>query len=121
MQVSYRYRAQRSDCQGCPVKNHCCPANRVTGRSVHRGEELAEVAEFRRKMATEQAREIYSQRAQVAETPNLWIKAKFGLRQFSVRGLRKVGMEAMWACLTYNLFVWIRLRWRPAAAVALPA
>jgi transposase len=121
MQVSYRYRAQRSDCQGCPVKSQCCPGNRVTGRSVHRGEELAEVAEFRRKMATEQAREIYSQRAQVAETPNLWIKAKFGLRQFSVRGLRKVGMEAMWACLTYNIRVWIRLRWRTAASVALPA
>lgn len=121
MQVSYRYRAQRSDCQGCPVKSQCCPGNRVTGRSVHRGEELAEVAEFRQKMATEQAREIYRQRAQVAETPNLWIKAKFGLRQFSVRGLRKVGMETLWACLTYNIRVWMRLRWRQAVAVALPA
>jgi len=121
MQVSYRYRAQRSDCRGCPVKSQCCPGNRVTGRSVHRGEELAEVTEFRRKMETEQAREIYRQRAQVAETPNLWIKAKFGLRQFSVRGLRKVGMEALWACLTYNICVWMRLRWRQAAAVALPA
>jgi hypothetical protein len=57
----------------------------------------------------------------VAETPNLWIKAKFRLRQFSVRGLRKVGMEALWACLTYNICVWTRLRWRQAAAVALPA
>ena len=121
LQVSYRYRAQRSDCQGCPVKSQCCPGNRVTGRSVHRGEELAEVTEFRQKMETEQAREIYRQRAQVAETPNLWIKAKFGLRQFSVRGLRKVGMEALWACLTYNICVWIRLRWRQAAAVVLPA
>ena len=27
----------------------------------------------------------------MAETPNLWIKEKFGLRQFSVRGLSKVG------------------------------
>ena len=121
MQVSYRYRAQRSDCQRCPVKSQCCPGNRVTGRSVHRGEELAEVTEFRQKMETEQAREIYRQRAQVAETPNLWIKAKFGLRQFSVRGLKKVGMEALWACLTYNIRVWIRLRWRQAAAVVLPA
>lgn len=90
----------------------------MTGRSVHRSEELAEVAEFRHKMQSEQAREIYRQRAQVAETPNLWIKAKFGLRQFSVRGWSKVGMEALWACLTYNIRVWIRLRWRQPAAVA---
>ncbi len=121
MQVSYRYRAQASDCQRCPVKGQCCPGNRVTGRSVHRGEELAEVSEFRQRMQTEQAREIYRQRAQVAETPNLWIKAKFGLRQFSVRGLRKVGMEALWACLTYNICVWMRLRWRQGAAAVLPA
>ena len=117
-QVSYRYRAQRSDCQGCPVKGQCCPGNRVTGRSVHRGEELAEVAQFRHKMQSEQAREIYRHRAQVAETPNLWIKEKFGLRQFSVRGLSKVGMEALWACLTYNIRIWIRLRWRQVATVA---
>jgi transposase len=119
MQVSYRYRAQASDCKSCPVKSQCCPGNRVTGRSVHRGEELADITEFRQKMQTEQAREIYRQSAQVAETPNLWIKAKFGIRQFSVRGLRKVGMEALWACLTYNICVWMRLRWRPAAAVGL--
>jgi transposase len=121
LQVSYRYRAQASDCQGCAVKSQCCPGNRVTGRSVHRGEELAEVTAFRQKMQTEQAREIYRQRAQVAETPNLWIKAKFGIRQFSVRGLRKVGMEALWACLTYNLCVWMRLRWKQRVAVVLPA
>jgi len=121
LQLSYRYRAQRSDCQGCPMKSQCCPGNRVTGRSVHRSEELAEVAEFRHKMQSERAREIYKTRAQVAETPNLWIKAKFGLRQFSVRGLVKVGMEALWACLTYNIRVWIRLCWRRAAAVVQPA
>jgi hypothetical protein len=50
MQVSYRYRAQRSDCQGCPVRSQCCPGNGVTGRSIHRSEELAEVAEFRHRM-----------------------------------------------------------------------
>jgi len=72
-------------------------------------------------MASEQAREIYRQRAQVAETPNLWIKEKFGLRQFSVRGLSKAGMEALWACLTYNIRVWIRLRWRRLGKVAATA
>jgi transposase len=120
LQVSYRYRAQRSDCAGCPMKSQCCPGNRAVGRSVHRSEELAEVAEFRRKMQSERARGIYKTRAQVAETPNLWIKEKFKLRRFSVRGLAKVGMEALWACLTYNIRVWMRLCWRKAA-VAQPA
>jgi hypothetical protein len=38
-----------------------------------------------------------------------WIKSKLGLRQFHVRGLKKVQMEMLWACLTYNLQFWIRL------------
>jgi hypothetical protein len=69
-------------------------------------------------MQTEEARRVYRQRSQVAETPNLWIKAKFNLRRFSVRGLRKVGMEALWACMTYNIRLWIRLRWRTKMAFA---
>jgi hypothetical protein len=117
LQVSYRYRAKRLDCEGCPMKSQCCAGNRVVGRSVHRSEELAQVAEFRHKMQSEEARAIYKTRAQVAETPNLWIKEKFKLRQFSVRGLAKVGMEALWACLTYNIRVWMRLCWRKAVVV----
>lgn len=117
-EVSYKYRAKLSDCQSCPAKKYCCPGNKATGRSVLRTEALPEVVEFRQKMATEQFREIYRTRSQVAETPNLWIKAKFGLRQFCVRGLRKVGMEALWAALTYNIRLWIRLRRRKEAAVA---
>jgi len=117
-QVSYKYRAAIADCRVCPAKGQCCPGNRVSGRSILRTEELAEVAEFRHKMQTEQARKIYRQRAQIAETPNLWIKAKFGLRQFHVRGLRKVKMEALWACLTYNICQWIRLCWRRKDALS---
>lgn len=117
LQVSYRYRAKRLDCEGCLMKSQCCAGNRVVGRSVHRSEELAQVAEFRHKMQSEEARAIYKTRAQVAETPNLWIKEKFKLRQFSVRGLAKVGMEALWACLTYNIRVWMRLCWRKAVVV----
>ena len=63
-------------------------------------------------MATEEAKQIYRQRGAVAEFPNAWIKAKIGLRQFRLRGLIKVTMEATWACLTYNIQQWIRLRWR---------
>src|SRR6187200_3171358 len=63
LQVSYRYRAQRLDCERCPMKSQCCAGNRVVGRSVHRSEELAEVAEFRQKMQSQRAREIYKTRA----------------------------------------------------------
>jgi hypothetical protein len=55
----------------------------------------------------------------VAEFCHAWIKSKLGLRQFHVRGLAKVQMEMLWACLTYNLQHWIRLskpRATPAAA-----
>ena len=109
LQVSYKYRARMADCQACPVKGQCCPGNQVTGRSIERAEELPEVAAFRQRMRTEEAKTIYRQRSRVAETPNLWIKAKFGLRQFNVRGLRKVGMEALWVSLTYNMCRWISI------------
>jgi hypothetical protein len=64
-------------------------------------------------MKTEEAKEIYKQRSEVAEFPNAWIKDKIGLRQFRLRGLAKVTVEAMWACLTYNISQWIRLCWKP--------
>jgi hypothetical protein len=64
-------------------------------------------------MQTDIARAIYKTRSQIAEFPHLWIKAKLGLRQFRVRGLPKVRMEARWAALTYDIQQWIRLRWRP--------
>jgi len=64
-------------------------------------------------MGTPQAKALYRQRSEVAEFPNAWIKEKFGLRQFHLRGLIKTGIEALWACLTYNIKLWIRLCWKP--------
>lgn len=112
-----RYKARAADCQACPAKRLCCPANRA-GRSIERREYLAEIRAFREKMQTEAARAIYRQRSQVAEFPNLWLKAKLGLRQFRVRGLSNVRLEALWASLTYNIQQWIRLCWRPKIAAA---
>jgi hypothetical protein len=108
----YRYRAKISQCQQCRFKAQCCPQNKK-GRSIVRTEDSPTVAAFKAKMGTEAAQVIYKQRAAVAEFPNAWIKAKIGLRQFRLRGLAKVGLEALWACLTYNIQQWIRLVWRP--------
>src|SRR6185312_125521 len=106
----YKYIARRQDCQNCPLRAQCCPENRKHGRSVTRKEESAAMAAYRAKMATAAAQQEYRKRAPVAEFRNLWIKTKLGLRQFHVRGLEKVGTEALWACLTHNLQHWIRLR-----------
>ena len=108
----YRYRAKTSTCQSCRFKDQCCPQNKK-GRSIVRSEDSPVVAAFKAKMRTEATQAIYKQRAGVAEFPNAWIKAKIGLRQFRLRGLAKVGLEALWACLTYNIQQWIRLVWRP--------
>lgn len=110
--MRFRYRASEQDCQACPAKAECCPRAKY-GRSIEKYEPLPDVSEFRQKMKTDEAKDIYRTRSQVAEFPNLWIKTKFGLRQFNVRGLTKVCIESLWAALTYDIQQWIRLRWRP--------
>jgi len=110
--VSHRYRARLVDCRSCPFQAQCCP-NTKKGRSLVRMEKTAELLAFEAKMQTEQAHNIYKERAGVAEFPNAWIKEKFGLRQFRLRGVVKVGLESMWACLTYNICQWMRLCWKP--------
>ncbi|MBM3891132.1 MAG: hypothetical protein FJ388_18630 [Verrucomicrobia bacterium] len=40
------------------------------------------------------------------------------LRQFRLRGLGKVLMELLWACVAYNVAAWMRLIWRPGLAAA---
>jgi len=107
-----RYRARASECRGCAFQAQCCPGTK-RGRSLIRSEQTPEMAAFQAKMETPQAQAIYKQRAEVAEFPNAWIKDKIGLRQFRLRGLVKVTLEALWACLTYNICQWIRLCWKP--------
>ncbi len=116
--MRYRYKASKQDCQTCPAKDQCCPRTKH-GRSIERRVLLPDIAAFRKKMQTDEAKAIYKTRSQVAEFPNLWIKTKFGLRQFSVRGVAKVRTESQWVALTYDILQWIRLRWRPKMVSAL--
>jgi transposase len=115
----HQYQARGSDCRQCELRSRCCPKNAGTGRTVSvLVEEAPRVAAFRRKMETAEARQIYKQRGAVAEFPNAWIKERIGLRKFRLRGLAKAGIELLWACLTYNLMQWIRLRRKPPAVAA---
>jgi len=113
----HHYRAQAADCQHCPFRQQCCP--KKAPRGITRTEDSEVVRAFKDKMQTEAAKQIYRQRSELAETPNAWIKDKFGLRRFRLRGLVKAGMEAVWACLSYNIRQWIRLRWKPQLAATL--
>jgi transposase len=104
------YQAQAADCGACPFRHQCCAGGK--SRRLVRSVPVPVVAAYLDKMQTEAARALYRLRAPVAEFSNLWLKAKLGLRQFAVRGLRKVRCELLWACLTYNIQQWFRLRWK---------
>ena len=108
--ISRRYLAKAKDCLPCARKPECCPENRRGGRGILRLEESAAVAAFRQKMGTPEAQTQYRRRGRVVEFCHAWIKSKLGLQRFHVRGLLKVQTEMLWACLTYNLQHWIRLR-----------
>ena len=71
------------------------------------------VADWRMRMGTENAKEIYKERASTAECVNA-IARNRGLRQFSVRGLKKVKVVLLWYVLAHNLKRGAVLR--PAAA-----
>jgi transposase len=104
------YQARAADCRACPLRSQCGAGKQ--GRRIVRSEPVRGVEEYRTKMQTEAARARYRLRAPVAEFSNLWLKAKLGLRQFGVRGLKKARCEVLWACLTYNIQQWYRLRWK---------
>jgi transposase len=106
------YRATADDCAACPHHHQCCPRSlpKGQGRAVSRLVVPETVRLFRKKMQTEEAKQIYRKRSEVAEFPNLWLKTKIGLKQFYLRGLAKVTFEAKWAALAYNIHQWLRLR-----------
>jgi transposase len=116
--VCHQYRAKTERCRACEFRSKCCPGNVHHGRSLIRMDHPPAIQRFSEKMQTEEAKSIYRQRGAVAEFPNAWIKDKLGLRQFRLRGLVKVGLEVLWAALTYNIQQWVRLIWRAKRVLA---
>lgn len=60
------------------------------------------VAEWRARMATQEAKQIYKQRAATAECVNAQARNR-GLRQFRVRGMLKAKAVVLWHALAHNL------------------
>jgi transposase len=68
------------------------------------------VAAWRQRMGTDEAKEIYKQRAATAETVNADAKTHRGLDSFAVRGLGKALASASLFALTYDILRLIALR-----------
>jgi transposase len=116
--VYRQFQARSADCAACGHRSQCCPKTAAQGRTVSiRVTEPADIAAFREKMKQPEQQAIYKRRGPVAEFPHAWIKEKLGLRKFRVRGLVRAGSELLWACLTYNALLFIRLT-RAAAVTA---
>ena len=74
---------------------------KVDRHAPHPGDSAA-VAEWRRRMGTEEAKEIYKDRAATAECVNALARRR-GLVQLVVRGLAKVRAVALWMALAHNV------------------
>jgi transposase len=74
---------------------------KVDRHAPHAGDSAA-VAEWRRRMGTEEAKEIYKDRAATAECVNALARRR-GLVQLAVRGLAKVRVVALWVALAHNV------------------
>jgi hypothetical protein len=74
------------------------------------------IVEWRKRMGTPEAREIYKERAATAECVNA-IARNRGLRQFGVRGLKKIRAVVLWFALAHNVMRGATLR---AAAALRP-
>jgi transposase len=80
------------------------PKPKDEGRDRHqpRADDRPPIAAWRQRMGHPDARDIYKERAATAECANAQARNR-GLRQFPVRGLRKVTAIALWFALAHDM------------------
>jgi hypothetical protein len=61
------------------------------------------VKAWKQRMASEEGKQIYKQRAATSETLNADLRTFRGLGRITVRGLAKIRCVALWCALAYNL------------------
>lgn len=87
------------------------PRTRTSGRA--QGEprygDSPEVVTWRTRMQTADAKVVYRERAATAECVNAQVRGRYGLDQFTVRGLDKVLSVALLVAITHNLLRWLAL------------
>ncbi len=68
-----------------------------------------ELTAWRERMDTPEGKAIYRHRASTAECINALVRARYGLRQFRVRGLFNVTSVVLLVVITHNLLRWAAL------------
>lgn len=89
-------------CSDCPLSSRCL-SQKAKVRTISRDEHEARREEVRARMATEQGKQIYANRAPRVEGAFGTIKAGMKIRRFQRRGLQKVRQDWTWVCLAYNM------------------
>jgi len=104
--------------QGGTVVYSPVMASKDPERDPHtpRDDDSPAVAEWRQRMATDEAKAIYRERASTAECVNALARNR-GLQQFRVRGLQKVRAVALWYALAHNMMRAVALRAAAAEAM----
>jgi transposase len=108
------FQARAADCRRCRLRQKCCGEGGGP-RKISRVVESAAMKQYQARMKRPEVKQLYRKRSEIAEFPHLWAKAVKRWRRFSVRGVVKAGMEAMWVALAYNITQWMRLRPEEAA------
>lgn len=84
---------------------------------ARRARDTDEMAAFRQRMASDEAKELYKQRPSIAEFPNAQCR-NYGLQQFRVRGLKKVRATSLWYVIVFNFQRLLTLGWLSHLGVA---
>ena len=84
------------------------PRDKERDRYVPLPTDALAVAEWRERMGTEEAKELYKERAASVECVNAQARSQRGVQQVRVRGQAKVKCVALWTAITHNLLIWIK-------------
>jgi hypothetical protein len=103
------FQAREEDCSNCCWRKDCCGERRGP-RRIERPVESPAMKRYLARMKRPETRALYRKRSEIAEFPHLWAKGVKKWRRFSVRGLVKAGIEALWVALSYNIAQWMRLQ-----------
>jgi transposase len=106
--IRYRYKADVTDCAGCPLAERCLGGKAKSRQVSHEQHEAKRIAHAE-KMSSDEAKQKYSRRRHPGERPFAMIKGHFGARRFLTRGRERVRNEWLWLTSAFNLHRLLRL------------